>query len=1324
MTKDISESNVQQVFSTKTTIAKLIEAAKRNGKYKDPYADINFIEFHPVIKDRYGNTIFDEKVVFPDYFRENDVKIVASKYLANQAKKKETDLREMIDRVSDTITNWAISSNYFNNEHEACEFNYKLKYYQIRQYFAFNSPVYFNIGLYDKPALSACFITSIEDNMESITDLYARESRLFKGGSGNGANFSHLRSSKERVKGGGFASGPVSFLKASDTCAGIVKSGGTLRRAAKMACLNIDHPDIIEFIQCKDREEEKLRILKEAGFKPESGREFSDEVYFQNTNFSVRLTDDFMKAVKENGSWHTREVLTGDIHETFNARELLTIISKHAWTTGDPGVMFHDNINAMNTVPSEGEIEASNPCVVGDTILRSPEGDIKIKDLVESGRTEIPVYCCDPKTGEVHIRIGRNPRKTGENKPVYKVTYSKGRGGIHSITTTSNHKFLDNEGNIIECKDLIFETKGKTRLMPFNKLTETYRTSGGKEVYIYSRIMKIKESHLVLNWKHGEKIKFGRKADEFVAHHIDGNHINNHPDNLEIKLNRNHSSDHSSGENNARYGVKVSDESRKKMSESHIRRFRENGTIFETECDYCGCIFETNKTHIRSGSFCDYRCRVNHYNDLSRDALIDKMEELKHECPYCSKMIFSKAKTCGSDECLLTARRNGLNYDDMIFDRKQAAIASIKSKALNLGTSLICEGFDISYPEFWDMWHYVDLETFEGKKRVSSNIILKYWGNWESFLNEVESHNHIVLNVEYVGEEDVYNITVDEFHTVAWNDIITKNCGEWNFLNDTPCNLAAFNALKFFNVYKVHHDASRIVFDYTEFKDVIDVMVTSQDLFCEYSDFPAEIIRKNAKRYRTIGLGFSNIAALCMYLGYPYDSKEARALVSTISSLMTASAYEVSTNLASRFGVAEWWENALNHETMFNVMRTHRKSASDIDTCNVAIIDGIKKLGCSLWDTLVTEQKAPRAASTTLCAPTGTTGYLMSVDSFGPEPFFSLISYKTLSGNDGATLKLVSDTPRLALKNLGYSNTEIDTIISELVDNDIPIENSTIIKKEHIPIFDTSLPPTNGKRAIKYMGHVDMLAAIQPFISSAISKTINMSNDCTVEDIFNLYCYTWEKGLKSITVYRDGSKTEQILNTKKKENNVEPTPLSTSVRKKMPSKRNAEINKFTIHGIEGKLEGYITRGLYPNGDLGEVFIELAKDGSTVKGLVGAVVTLTSVSLQYGVPLVELVEKMLYRRFEPSGWVKGDEHIRQCSSIIDYIFRHLAFNHLSNDDLIKLGLKNPNNTNVSDCVDVLDTIPDLTFCPICNTQLRKLGTCTFCSNCSWSDGSCS
>ena len=1318
--KETIESLVQPHKTPTKTIQDIIDQAKRDGTYKDPYAGIDFIEFHPVIKDRDGKVLFDQKVIFPDYFNDQAVKIVASKYLCNVAKLKETDLRQMIDRVANTITNFAIKDQYFTTIDEILEFNYKLKYYQIKQYCSFNSPVYFNIGLSedgDKSQLAACFILSVDDSMQSITEWLSNEAKVFKAGSGVGVNLSKLRSSKERVKGGGFASGAVSFLKASDTLAAVIRSGGTLRRAAKMACLNIDHPDIINFISCKNREEEKLRLIKQANMTPPSGMEYSDDVYFQNVNLSVRLTDDFMRAVEADADWYTKEVLTGKPVERFKARDLLMQLSTQAWTHGEPGTMYHDTINEWNTVPDEGEIEASNPCVVGDTLLRSPEGDFKIKDLVESGRTEIPVYCCDPSTGAVHIRMGRNPRKTGEKKPVYKVTFSKGRGGIHSITTTANHKFIDSDGNTVLCKDLVFDGKGKTRLMPFNKLIEKYRTSGGKEVYIYNKGMKIKESHLILNWKNGSPITFGRQANDLVAHHIDGNHLNNHPDNLEAITNTVHCSNHSSGENNPRYGAVVSEESRQKMSESHKNRIRERPHYTEI-CDQCEQSFETRSTYFPKGKFCSPECRIIAQNNKRQQRHLVWIESVKHECPHCKTMVLSNAVTCGSDVCIRKAQGSSSNYEGVSYDRKRAAIASIRSKALNLGASFLCEGFDISTPTNWDMFLDADLETFNESKRTTSKIILKYWGNWIAFLTEVESRNHIVLNVEYAGEEDVYNITVDEFHTVAWGEVITHNCGEWNFLNNSVCNLAATNLLKFFSFKD-----GRFVFDYATYADVVRVVTIAQDLFVENGLYPTPEVEYNAHRFHAIGHGFSNLGASLMYLGLPYDSDEARALASSITSLMTGIVYQTSTELARTVGTVGWWDNAKNHNSYHRILSKHRAATDNINICDNDLIREIKQHCCNVWHELDDNFKPGRLASASLLAPTGTTGFLMMCTGFGVEPIYGNVIYKTLSGHDGAMIKYVNDVMKDALHNLGYSLDTIENIIKEIIDDDIPPEKSKFIKPEHVAVFDTASVPSNGTRFVSPNGHVMMMAAVQPFLSSAISKTTNLPNNATVQDVYDLYINAWKLGLKSITVYRDGSKVEQIMTSRKddKQSSSEKAEISDSiipVRKKMPTDRNAKIHKFMING---NVEGYIITGHYPDGQLGELFITMSKDGSTLRGFTDALATITSIAIQSGTSLETIVAKMIYRKFEPAGFCANNPDIKTCTSIIDYVFKYIAFNYLSDDKLIELGLK---RTVEGDLKSSAKFSVSSTPCPVCGELMHRLGSCFSCvGGCGYSNGVC-
>jgi len=891
---------------------------------KDPYEGITFTKRKAEIYNSKGEIIFDEDVEFPDYFDEAGVKIVSSKYLCNDAKKKETSVKEMINRVSNTISDWGKTDGYFKDNQKYEDFKYYLKYYQIHQYFTFNSPVYFNVGLSSNPQGSACFILSIEDDMADIYENIKLESVIFKNGSGSGSNLSSLRSSKETVRGGGQASGPVSFLKAADTSAGVIRSGGTLRRSAKLSCLNDTHPDIKDFIHCKEREEKKLRILKNAGLEPEVGHDMSDEVFFQNTNISVRLSDDFMKAVEQDNSWWTKYVLTGEKCEKFKAKELLEEISDLAWKTADPGVQFSDNINKWNTCTESGSIEASNPC------------------------------------------------------------------------------------------------------------------------------------------------------------------------------------------------------------------------------------------------------------------------------------------------------------------------------------------------------------------------------------------------------------------------------SEFMFLNFTSCNLAAINLRKFF--YK--NKQGKIIFDLESYKNIIKVIITAQDILVSNSSYPSKKITKNAHIFRPLGLGYSNIGSLLMWLGIPYDSNDGRTIASLLTALLTGIAYKQSKYIAKIKGAFEKFEE--NKESFYRVLKQHysykqtlKNSILPLLSKNASLMDQISKGVVSTWEDIikaVNNNEGFRNAQVTLLAPTGTTSFMMGCDTFGIEPDYSLVKYKTLSGNDGAVIKTVNNTVKDALKNLEYSEYDVGRIIEELYSVG-HIENNEILKKEHISIFDTATIPNGGSRYIDYMAHIKMLEAVQPFLSGAISKTINIPKDATVNDIYNLYLEAWKRGLKGVTVYRDGSKTYQPLRSSEESKPIlnKKCRNYTPFKMRMPENREAEIHKFSI----GNIEGYIILGKYPSGKLGEVFLSVSKQGSTLSGFLDSLGIMISTGLQYGVPLKVIVSKLIFSKFEPSGITKN-ENIRFTTSIVDYLAKYLGYKFLNEDELLELGLvkfKNINKTEenhryitINDNVKGEDSVVVnedniSTLCGVCGSLMVRIGTCYNCSNCGANSGAC-
>lgn len=884
---------------------------------KDPYKDINFVKRHALIKDKDGNIIFNEEVEFPDFFSDNAVNIVSSKYLCNNAKRKEKSLKDMIDRVSETITDWGIEDGYFNNIEKSTVFQYKLKKYQINQCCAFNSPVYFNIGLEEKPMLSACYILTVEDNMESLYDNLTLESKIFKGGAGSGKNWSKVRSSKERVRGGGFASGPLSYLATEDVSASRIKSGGTVRRSAKGAWLNMDHPDIVDFINCKDREEEKLRLLKDNNIKPAKGYELSDDVFYQNTNLSTCNSDAFMDAVINDEEWNTKYVLTGETCETFRAKDLLMQSAINAWKHGCPGVQFSDTINRWNTCKNYGRIESSNPC------------------------------------------------------------------------------------------------------------------------------------------------------------------------------------------------------------------------------------------------------------------------------------------------------------------------------------------------------------------------------------------------------------------------------GEYFGFNS--CNLASINLIKFFYL----NDNNRYVFNYDLYSDVIRTIITAQDIIINRAKYPSNEIEESTKSLRPLGLGFTNLHGMLMMLGIPYDDKKGRNITSLLTALLTGIAYLQSNELAEKIG--EFNEFYHNKDIFYDVVKNHKDHVNKLYTV-IGITDDIFLKVCEIWsklEYLINNKAKFRNSQVTLMAPTGTTSFLMDADTFGIEPAVSLVSHKTLSGSNGAVMKIITPVIKKALYYLGYDKLEVDILYEEL-DNNGHFENSKILSKNHLDIFDTAYKPKNGNRLIDYKAHVKMCAAIQPFISGGISKTINLPNLATVEDIYDLYIEAWQIGLKGITVFRDGSKTFQPMSnsydsSKSKEeihtglNNTE-SNVKSMVKNHLDYTRSAENHKFYI----GSFKGYITPGLYKDGKLGEIFIRASKQGSTVSGLLDALAISISIALQYGIPLKDYVDALMYTRFEPCGITRNND-IRFATSIVDYIARYLGLKYLSEEDQISLGLKKQDllkidnqciiNNRIDDVIKVNNDTDSSPVCDNCGSIMNRLGSCYNCSNCGANSGVC-
>jgi ribonucleoside-diphosphate reductase alpha chain len=885
----------------------------------DPFDEVDWEMRSAVIGNEKGQLVFEQRdVEIPRFWSQQATNIVVSKYFRGTigTPERESSVKQLIGRVVDTITGWARNQKYFASEDDLQAFSDDLKHMLVYQKAAFNSPVWFNVGFEKSPQCSACFINSVQDTMESILGLAKTEGMLFKYGSGTGSNLSTIRSSRELLAGGGTASGPVSFMKGFDAFAGVIKSGGKTRRAAKMVILNADHPDVEEFIGCKVEEEKKAWALIDAGYDGSFTGPAYASVFFQNSNNSVRVTDEFMRAVMDDGDWHTRAVLSSEVMDTYKARDLMRQIAEATHICGDPGLQFDTTVNDWHTCPNTARINASNPC------------------------------------------------------------------------------------------------------------------------------------------------------------------------------------------------------------------------------------------------------------------------------------------------------------------------------------------------------------------------------------------------------------------------------SEYMFLDDSACNLASINLMKF-----VRDDGE---FDHGAFEAACRVMITAQEILVDNSSYPTPAIARNSHEYRPLGLGYANLGALLMSRGVPYDSDAGRDYAAAITAVMHGAAYAQSSKIARDHG-GPFSGYEKNREPFLRVMRKHRAALKDIDRTHVP--KDLFEAAKTIWDEVIDsgEQHGFRNAQATVLAPTGTIGFMMDCDTTGVEPDIALVKYKKLVG--GGLMKIVNQTVPMALAKLGYTPPQVKAIV-EYIDENETIEGAPHIKDGHLPVFDCAFKPARGVRSIHYMGHIKMVGAVQPFISGAISKTVNVPKDATVDEIQQAYIDSWRLGTKAVSIYRDGSKRTQPLNTsrdKEKDAGVRADEAPKPVRRRLPDERMSITHKFDIGGHEG----YITVGLYEDGQPGELFLVMAKEGSTISGFADAFAQAISYALQYGVPLQDLVDKFSHVRFEPSGMTRNPD-VRFAKSIVDYIFRWMAAKFLSHEAQFRAGVNNREELVTSpeqlplDVAAAAGAAPtaavvskpgfaaiqnqeDAPPCSTCGSIMVRSGSCYKCANCGTTSG---
>tara|TARA_B100000959_G_scaffold273463_1_gene324036 strand:- start:3898 stop:6027 length:2130 start_codon:yes stop_codon:yes gene_type:complete len=579
-----------------------------------------------------------------------------------------------------------------------------------------------------------------------------------------------------------------------------------------------------------------------------------------------------------------------------------------------------------------------------------------------------------------------------------------------------------------------------------------------------------------------------------------------------------------------------------------------------------------------------------------------------------------------------------------------------------------------------------------------------------------------------------FDSTINDWHTCPNTAPINASnpCSEYMFLDDSACNLASLNLMTFV-------DEARD-FDHASFTAAVRTLLTAQEIIVDCASYPTKAIERNSRDYRPLGLGYANLGALLMSRGLPYDSQAGRDYSAAITALMTGEAYAQSARIARDHGGSfDGYEK--NEEPFLRVMRKHRTALKDIDRTNVP--SELYAAAKQSWNDAVDlgEEYGYRNAQATVLAPTGTIGFMMDCDTTGVEPDIALVKYKKLVG--GGMMKIVNHTVPMALDRLGYSSSEVDEIIAH-IDEHETIEGAPHLKDKDVPVFDCAFKPAQGERSIHYMGHVRMIGATQPFISGAISKTVNVPKEATAEEIQKAYVDSWRLGTKAVSIYRDGSKRTQPLNTSRDAKTgmigVVEGLVGQPVRRRLHDERQAITHKFEIAGHEG----YITIGLFEDGSPGEIFLVMAKEGSTISGFADAFAQAVSYALQYGVPLQVLVDKFTHVRFEPSGMTKNAE-VRFAKSIVDYIFRWMATKFLSSEAQFEAGVNQPiapeglpveepklpldqtaGNGNgsverVTASFAAIQNHEDAPPCSTCGEIMMRSGSCYKCNNCGTTSG---
>lgn len=1059
------------------------------------------------------------------------------------------------------------------------------------------------------------------------------------------------------------------------------------RRAARMQSLMVTHPDVVEFIDCKLLEDRKARALIAAGYSAGmtgAADEAYSSVAFQNTNTAIRYTDEFMAKASgddPNHMFSTLAVTDGRSVERLDARRVLDRAAAAVWECGDPGVQFHDTINRWNPVPNSGAIHASNPCVTGDTLVSTAEGYRRIDELVGE-----PVVIVDRDGAERQVA---RVFKTGV-RPVFRLTTRSG----YSVRLTADHRVLTSNRGDVAASELTADDWVVLNPVGF-----------GPESL---------------------DVEFAEVVGLMVGDGCVSRSAGGGADVATLTMN---AAEESNIVSEVRERIR-----RLKAGETDGRGRRE-ANVGE------GGLATVSRLATGSRRVVEL---------LGKYAVLDRgSAEKQFKSPV---FLLDRESIAGLLRGLFTADGCVYNYGD----KTQAVSLDSASLPLLRQVQLLLLGFGVKSKLYTNRRPKRSVHRFPDGRggfreyavkpqhslRISrsSRVVfaaeIGFWsgGRKQAKLDELnqtvsayaDPMRDRVAAVEAADVEDVFDLTEPVTSHFGANGLVVHNCGEYNYINNTACNLASLNLLKFVD--------SAGVIDVNLLQQAVRTLIVAQEILVDAAGYPTAEICRNSHEHRPLGLGFANLGALLMTRGLPYDSDAGRDLAGAISAVIQARAAATSAELAAVKGAFPAFD--ANRDAFHRVMGMHvaavavGKEASRTLPWRDVDASAIWLAAERAWDREALPlggRRGYRNGQFTVQAPTGTIALAMDCDTMGIEPAISLVADKTLSG--GGSLRLVNQSVPVALNRLGYTDAAIADIVRH-VDKTGMVRGAPWISDQHLAVFDCALSPSRDG-AISTMGHVKMMAAIQPHVSGALSKTTNVPAGSTVADIRELIVEGHRLGLKALAIYRDGSKGVQPLNVVK----VEPAAKAESTskaattalaalprRERLPDTRQSVTHKFDIQGHKG----YVTVGLYPDGRPGEVFVTMAKAGSTVGGLMDSLAASVSIGLQYGVPLDVLVHKFEHARFEPAGFTKNQD-IPIAKSVVDYLFRWLAMRYVA-------GYREANSPVAAiadsaafvaaasgDAVDVADSQTDAPPCDNCGAITMRAGTCYLCGNCGATTG---